>query len=139
MRIGGFRAVTVALAVLALAGCAGQNAETKKAAEAEDESGESSDLPKSATGYYAFYMTTNNLVLYGKVAKFDEDFIRLTDVHSIHANIDAKTKEVTNSLIRRGAEWHKPEETLVSTEQILFIEPVAEDSRVMALIRDLQK
>lgn len=133
-----FCAVAVSMAVLTLGGCAGKQAETSKAG-AEEASAQPEILPKSATGYYALYMTANNIVLYGKVAKFDEDFVHLNDVHYIRTNIDQKTKAVTNSIIRRGAEWHKPEETLVSTEQILFIEPVGSDSRVIALIRDLKQ
>jgi hypothetical protein len=95
-------------------------------------------LPKSATGYYALYMTTNNIVLYGKLDSLDGRFIRLTDVHYIRSNVDPQKKEVTNQIVRRGSEWHKPEETLVASDQILFVEPVAEDSRVMALIRDIR-
>lgn len=124
-------------ALLAFAGCARKQEDTAKAAAAEM-SAPSDILPKSATGYYAFYMATNNIVLYGKVSKFGEDFVHLNDVHYIRTNIDQKTKEVTNSIIRRGAEWHKPDETLISAEQILFVEPVAADSRVMVLIRDLK-
>jgi hypothetical protein len=95
-------------------------------------------IPPSPTGYHALYMDTANIVLYGKVEVLDESFLKLTDVHYIRTNIDQQKKEVSNQVVKRGAEWHRPESTIVNRSHIIFIEPVAEDSRIMALIRDLR-
>jgi hypothetical protein len=129
----GFSAAACLAGVLTLGGCAGRIGAPGASTDAQQ-----SALPKSPTGYYAMYMATNNIVLYGKMNTLEGRFIRLTDVHYIRSNVDPQKKEVTNQIIQRGAEWHKPEETLVAADQILFVEPVAEDSRVMALIREIR-
>jgi len=40
--------------------------------------------------------------------------------------------------VKRGSEWHAPGFMRINTRHIIYIEPVAPDSRVALLIREVQ-
>ncbi len=93
------------------------------------------DFP-SASGYHAVFMP--NLVLFGSLEGIGTKHPVLTDVYYVRQEMDPKTKEVSNKLIKRGNEWHGPDRMLLNADQILFIEPVNSQSRVATLIRELK-
>lgn len=92
-------------------------------------------LPESSTGYYAFFMQ-NGVVLYGKPKSLAGPYISLTEVFYLRTNVDREQKKVNNVLIRRGLEPHGPNASAVAKQHIVVVEPVGNESRIMALIRD---
>jgi hypothetical protein len=97
--------------------------------------GAKSGIPTSSTGYYAVF-TAANVVVYGKLVKADGEWLTLNDVHYVRSNMDPEKKQLDNRLVKRGNEWHKPTETFIARSQIILMEPVSQDSRIMAMIRD---
>jgi hypothetical protein len=94
-------------------------------------------LPESPTGYYGVY-TASNVVLFGKLVRIDSDWITLANVHYIRSNMDPEKKQVANQLVKRVREWHAPAESTIARANVIVIEPVASDSRVMTLIREMK-
>ena len=94
-------------------------------------------LPESPSGYYGVY-TSSSVVLFGKLVRADKDWVTLADVYSIRSNVDPAKKTVENQLVRRKGEWHQPGESAIARQNILVIEPVAQDSRMMTLIREMK-
>lgn len=93
-------------------------------------------FPASPTGYYAAFMNSNNVVLYGKLERVKDGWAVFSDVHFIRSAPDPQNRQVSNQLAKRGQEWHQPAESAVPISSILVLEPVSNDSRVMAMIRD---
>ncbi len=91
--------------------------------------------PKQAfpTPYQAVLLD-NGQVLFGRLDEVDAPFRQLNDVFYVQTRVDPTTKEVSNILIRRGQEWHKPDRMFINTGHILAIETVAPDSKVADLI-----
>jgi hypothetical protein len=57
-------------------------------------------------------------------------------VFYLRTNVDREQKKVNNVLIRRGAEPHGPSASAIAKQHIVVVEPVGNESRIMALIRD---
>ncbi len=129
-----WHSTTLVLALTAMAACGnirGPEAATGVAKPV-------SSLPESPTGYYAVFMASNNVVLYGRLEHLDSEYVTLRDVHYIRSNVDRDKREVSNQIVRRSHEWHNPPETVLHTRHIMIIEPVAENSRVIGLIRQMK-
>jgi hypothetical protein len=94
-------------------------------------------MPESPSGYYGVY-TSSNVVLFGKLVRADAEWVVLKDVHYIRTNMDPEKKQMANQLVKRNREWHQPSESAIARSQILVVEPVATDSRMMTLIRDMK-
>ncbi len=62
----------------------------------------------------------------------------LRDVFYIKREASPDKKEVKSILVKRGSEWHAPDYMRINTRHILFIEPVAPDSQVALLIREVE-
>lgn len=62
----------------------------------------------------------------------------LRDVFYIKREASPDKKEVKSILVKRGSEWHAPDFMRINTRHILFIEPVAPDSQVALLIREVE-
>jgi hypothetical protein len=77
----------------------------------------------------------NGQVYFGKV-EIGPDYITLTDVFYIQSQMNKDTKEMTNSLVKRGKEWHSPDAMYISKGAVAMIEPVAADSQVAKLIKE---
>jgi hypothetical protein len=83
--------------------------------------------------YQVVFLDNNNAYI-GKVQQTGKDFIHLTNVFYIQSQSNPETKQVTNTLIKRGNELHKPEFMYINTQHIVMIEPVTPFSQVAKLI-----
>lgn len=85
---------------------------------------------------YQAVLLTNGSVYFGKLQGYGSSAPELTQVYYVVSQTNPETKQVTNSLIRRGQELHKPDRMYLNPRQILFVEPVGTDSRVAQLIKE---
>jgi hypothetical protein len=88
--------------------------------------------------YYAVLLT-NNSVYFGKLQGLGSAFPVLTDVYYVQSNVDQNTKEVHNTLVKRGKEWHAPDRMIISEKTIAFVEPVGDGSTVQKLISESKR
>lgn len=121
-------------------GCSGLHQRGAQNAQHEPLNG---DLPSygkesSETGYRAVLMS-NSMVLFGKLHGLGTPFPVLTDVYYVQTVQDSTTKKPTPVLVKRGKEWHAPDRTVLNASQIVIIEPVTADSKVMQLIAAAEK
>jgi hypothetical protein len=98
----------------------------------------SSPAPKFDTEYQAVLLDTG-LVYYGKISGLDTTYPLLKDVYYIQQTTDPQTKQTSSVLIRRGNEFHGPDETVINASHIVLIEPVGANSKVAQLIAEQQK
>jgi hypothetical protein len=85
------------------------------------------------TPYQVVFLDNGNAYI-GKLQQTGSDFIRLTNVFYIQSQTNPETKQVANTLIKRGNELHKPEFMYINTQHVLMIEPVTPDSQIAKLI-----
>jgi hypothetical protein len=85
---------------------------------------------------YQAVLLTNGSVYFGKLQGYGSSAPELTQVYYVVSQTNPETKQVTNSLIRRGQELHKPDRMYLNPRQILFVEPVGTDSRLAQLIKE---
>ena len=85
---------------------------------------------------YQVVLLTNGQPYIGKLAKPESPYPMLTDVYYVQSQVNPDTKQVTNTLIKRGNEWHAPDRMILNRDHILFIEPVKPDSQVGKLIAE---
>jgi|SRR5580692_3872810 hypothetical protein len=88
--------------------------------------------------YYAVLLN-NNSVYFGKLQGLGSPFPVLTEVYYVQGNQNPETKEVKNTLVKRGNEWHGPDRMVINEKSIVFVEPVGPDSRVEELIRESKR
>jgi hypothetical protein len=86
------------------------------------------------TEYQAIFLTSGQ-VYFGK-AELGTDYVTLKDVYYVQSQANQKTKEVTNTLIKRGKEPHGPDIMLISKNDVSFIESVTAESQVAKLIKE---
>ena len=91
----------------------------------------SRSVPKDR--YVAVFMTGGEL-FYGRIEGLGNPFPVLSNVFYIQSHQDPNTKEISNTLVKRGSEGHGPDRTFLNASQIIFIEPVGKGSRVANLI-----
>ena len=90
------------------------------------------------TEYQAIFLT-NGQVYFGK-AELGADYVTLKDVFYVQSQIiNQKTKEVSNTLIKRGKEPHGPDIMHINKNNVSFIESVTAESQVAKLIKEAQK
>jgi hypothetical protein len=137
MKIRAWLAPTLAASLM---GCAGVQSPQPQATQQTQGTGDIPSYGKepSETDYRAVLMS-NGMVLFGKLHGLGTPLPVLTDVYYVQAVQDPKTKNPTTVLIKRGNEWHAPDRTVLNASQILLIEPVTEDSKVMNLIAASEK
>ena len=118
-----------------LCGCSGVQRWGHRNARQELVSGDIPSYGKesSETDYRAVLMS-NSMVLFGKLHGLGTPFPVLTDVYYVQTVEDNTTKKPTTVLVKRGREWHAPDRTVLNASQIVLIEPVTADSKVMNLI-----
>ena len=63
----------------------------------------------------------------------------LTDVFYIQSNVNPDTKQTMNVLVKRGKELHSPDRMYLNPSQIILVEPVGPNSKVMQLILEQRK
>jgi len=93
--------------------------------------------PKLQTEYQAVVLA-NGQVVFGKAEFLGTEYVLLKDVFYIHSQVNQETKQVSNTLIKKGQELHGAEQMYINTRNILTIEPVAPESRVAKLIKEAQ-
>ena len=86
-----------------------------------------------STEYQAVFLD-NGQAFIGKL-EGGAPFLALRDVFYVKRTVTPDKKEV-NVLIKRGSEWHAPDLMRINSEHVVYIEPVAPDSRVAQLIRE---
>jgi len=75
-------------------------------------------------------------VYYGRVEGLGTDYPVVTDVYYVQSQTNPQTKEVSNTLVRRGKEWHAPDRTYLNARHIVMVEPVGPSSKVAQLIAE---
>jgi hypothetical protein len=88
---------------------------------------------------YQAVLLTNGQVFYGRLDKLGSPFPVLTEVYYVQSQVNQETKQVSNTLIRRGKEWHGPDRMILNGAHIVLVEPVRTDSAVGKLIEELRK
>ena len=101
--------------------------------------GEQSDLKKNDfKTEYQGVLLSGGLVYYGKIEKISRHFIEVSDVFYVQNQQDPQTKAVRSILVKRGKEFHAPDRMYINTAQVIMIEPVAADSSMGKMIKDLK-
>ncbi len=96
----------------------------------------SSDL-KFPTEYQAVFLD-NGQVFFGRLRDDGSSFLTLREVFYIKQQASPDKKEVKSLLVKRGSEWHAPDFMRINSRHIVLIEPVAPDSQVALLIREVE-
>jgi hypothetical protein len=86
-----------------------------------------------STPYQAIVLT-NGSAYFGKLEGYGTPQPVLSEVYYIVAQTNPETKQSTNVLVKRGKELHEPDRMYLNPNQILFVEPVGEKSKVAQLI-----
>jgi hypothetical protein len=94
--------------------------------------------PAMTTPYTVVFLT-NGQAFFGKLEGLGGPYPVLTDVYYVQSQMNQQTKEVKNTLIRRGGEWHAPDRMILNAQHIIFMEPVTPNSTVGKLIDELKK
>lgn len=79
-------------------------------------------------------LLSNGSVYFGKLQNYGGRFPMLTDVFYIQSSVNPDTKQTVNVLIKRGKELHSPDRMYLNPNQIILVEPVGPNSKVMQLI-----
>jgi hypothetical protein len=85
---------------------------------------------------YQAVQLNNGAAYFCKVEGLGTPFPVLREVYYIQSRTNAETKQVSNILLKRGTEWWQPDRMIVNANDIVFIEPVAANSRVAELIAE---
>jgi len=88
---------------------------------------------------YQAVLLTNGSVYYGHLQGYGTSHPVLTDVYYVVSQGNPETKQVTNSLIKRGKELHEPDRMYLNPNQIVFVESVGPNSKVAQLIAEQKK
>jgi len=83
---------------------------------------------------YQAILLTNGSVYFGHLHDYGTPHPVLTDVFYVVSQQNPETKQVTNSLIKRGKELHEPDRMYLNPNLIVFVEPVGTNSKVAQLI-----
>jgi hypothetical protein len=83
---------------------------------------------------YQAVLLTNGSVYFGHLWNYGGPDPFLTDVFYVLSQTDPATKEIRNSLIKRGKELHEPDRMYLNPSQIIFVETVGTNSKVAQLI-----
>src|SRR3990167_9281050 len=102
-----------------------------------------------ATKYQAVFLT-NGQTYFGKVSNEKRAYVSLNDVYYLVLKRPLQTQQQTEgeptppatpeySLIKLGKEMHGPTSMSINKDQILFIENLADDSKVVSALKGAQK
>jgi hypothetical protein len=83
---------------------------------------------------YQVVFLDNGSAYIGKMQQTEVNFIRLSSIYYIQSQVNQETKQVSNTLTKRGNELHKPDFMYINKKHIVMIEPVTPDSQVAKLI-----
>ncbi len=90
--------------------------------------------PVVFTTPYQAVLLTNGSAYYGRLEGYGTPRPVLTEVYYIVTQNNPETKQTSNVLVKRGKELHEPDRMYLNPNQILFVEPVGEKSKVAQLI-----
>lgn len=88
---------------------------------------------------YQAVLLDNGQAFIGRLEGAGRPYPVLHEVYYVQSKVDQDTKQVSNMLVKRGKEWHGPDAMYINAQHIVFIEPVAPDSRVAQLIGETKK
>ncbi len=87
---------------------------------------------------YQGVLLINGTGYFGKIEKIGPRFVEMKEVYYVHNQQNPETKEVQSLLVKRGREWHAPDKMFINMAQVIMIEPVAPESRLYKMIKDLK-
>lgn len=98
---------------------------------------------KNENNYQAVFLS-NGQVYFGKLSKENSQYPVLRDIYYLQVNQSPQPITSTNSsninIVKLGAELHGPEDEMrINRSQILFIEDLRPDSKVLEAIRQFKK
>jgi hypothetical protein len=85
---------------------------------------------------YQAVQLVNGAAYFCKIEGLGTPFPVLKEVYFIQSRQNPETKQVSNILLKRGAEWWQPDRMIVNANDIVFVEPVNPNSRVAQLIAE---
>ena len=88
------------------------------------------------TTEYQAVQLNNGAAYFCKVEGLGTPFPVLREIYYIRSSQNPETKQVTNTLLKRGSEWWQPDRMIVNSADIVFVEPVSANSRVAELIAE---
>ena len=88
---------------------------------------------------YQSVLLDNGSAYFGKIIERNSEEVVLQDVYYVQTTTNAQTKQVSNVLIKRGKEWHAPDRMVINRQHLVYIEPVAPDSKVAKLIEESKR
>ena len=97
------------------------------------------DKPAPLSSEYQLVLLDNGQTFFGRLEGFGAESAVLHDVFYIQSQVDPDTKQPRNSLIKRGKEWHEPDQMVLSGRHIVLVEPVSPSSTVARLIREAKR
>ena len=83
---------------------------------------------------YQAVLLSNGSAYFGQLEGLGTPFPVLRDVFYVKSVQDPQTKQVSNTLVKRGKEWHAPDRMILNSKMIVLVEPVNPTSRVAQLI-----
>jgi hypothetical protein len=134
----GAGALIVIVAIFYFAGRKGKEPPVETKANNNQPVAEVQDLK-----WYAVKLA-NNEVYYGQISDIKSDPVVVTNVYYDYDMKNAasgeKTEEGSLRLVKRGKETHEPTGTMdVVRSQVLFMEPLKDDSKVLQAIKEYEK
>jgi len=88
---------------------------------------------------YQAVLLSNGAIYYGRLSGYRTRNPELTDVFYVLSKSDPEAKQVTNVLVKRGNELHRPDRMYLNPTQIVFVEPVGSSSKVAQLISEANR
>jgi hypothetical protein len=85
---------------------------------------------------YQAVQLNNGTAYFCKIEGLGTAFPILKEIYFIQRNQNPETKQVSNTLLKRVAEWWQPDRMIVNANDIVFVEPVSPNSRVAELIAE---
>lgn len=95
----------------------------------------------SSRSYQAVFLD-NDQVYFGKVSRKNSKYLRLTEIYYLQVRQPLQNQQpggagVDFSLIKLGNELHGPDDLMeINRDHVLFVEPLADNSRVTQAILD---
>jgi hypothetical protein len=84
-------------------------------------------------------LLNNNAVYFGRLSGWGTSNPVLSDVFFVNTTTNPETHQVSQALVRRNREPHHPDKMYLNPSQVMFVEPVATDSKAVQLIGEASK
>jgi len=96
---------------------------------------------------YSAVFLDNNEVYFGKISTQGKNYIKLKDVYYLRVTYTTKQddkgqqyQEPNYQIVKMGTEMHGPKDIMdITREHVLFLQPLAKDSQVLAVIDAYKK